>query len=457
MFSLSLPRTLAGVLLLSGAATAHAATLLVTTTADAYDGVCNLHCSLRDAIAVANQAPSLDTIVLPPGTYMLTRPAALDADGLPVDDDDQQIGDLDVIGDLRIKGLDTTRTIIQGQFNDRLFEVRPDARLRLEKLSLQGGDTVHNGGAVKNLGQLRLHEVLVQNNRAVSPLPDGPLTPGEDFDHGQGGAIVNHGDLTITASRLQFNHAEANGLGFASGGRGGAIFNYGSVRISESNLYRNNIGGGDGGGGPAIYNLRGNVEVERSVISGHTGQEFSSAAVLNFEGEITLSNSTLTGNSTGALGNFHSTPASPAKATLTNVTVTANDTCDRWAVVSTGDLRIRNSIIAGNFDFCITQTPLNCATSGTYEAIGLLAGDEPSSCTADLFASFEDVFTKVLYHPINKHSNTVWTYDLRPGSAAIDAGIGDCIAQDQRGVARPKDGNGDGVALCDLGAYELQP
>lgn len=40
---------------------------------------------------------------------------------------------------------------------------------------------------------------------------------------------------------------------------------------------------------------------------------------------------------------------------------------------------------------------------------------------------------------------------------ALDATIGDCPDHDQRGVPRPQDGNGDGVALCDLGAYALAP
>jgi hypothetical protein len=47
------------------------------------------------------------------------------------------------------------------------------------------------------------------------------------------------------------------------------------------------------------------------------------------------------------------------------------------------------------------------------------------------------------------------THALRPGSPAIDAGSNDrCPATDQRGVGRPRDGNGDGAAICDIGAYE---
>jgi len=45
---------------------------------------------------------------------------------------------------------------------------------------------------------------------------------------------------------------------------------------------------------------------------------------------------------------------------------------------------------------------------------------------------------------------------LLPGSKAIDAGdnVG-CPATDQRGVAWPLDRNGDGIAVCDIGAYEF--
>jgi hypothetical protein len=41
------------------------------------------------------------------------------------------------------------------------------------------------------------------------------------------------------------------------------------------------------------------------------------------------------------------------------------------------------------------------------------------------------------------------------GSPAIDAGDNAaCPATDYRGIARPVDGNGDGNAVCDMGAYE---
>lgn len=51
-------------------------------------------------------------------------------------------------------------------------------------------------------------------------------------------------------------------------------------------------------------------------------------------------------------------------------------------------------------------------------------------------------------------SDNGFTHALLPGSPAIDAALS-CPPRDQRGAHRPLDGDGDGVALCDAGAYEL--
>jgi hypothetical protein len=49
-----------------------------------------------------------------------------------------------------------------------------------------------------------------------------------------------------------------------------------------------------------------------------------------------------------------------------------------------------------------------------------------------------------------------WTHALLPGSPAIDAGNNTAApSTDQRGNRRPRDGDGDGVAVVDVGAFEF--
>ena len=59
--------------------------------------------------------------------------------------------------------------------------------------------------------------------------------------------------------------------------------------------------------------------------------------------------------------------------------------------------------------------------------------------------------------PLQDNGGPTPTQALLPGSPAIDAGGDDCPppATDQRGFPRPEDGNGDGMATCDIGAFEL--
>jgi CSLREA domain-containing protein len=103
---------IAGVLLLSASSWAHAATFVVTKTADTNDGTCDSDCSLREAIIAANANPGADVITLPAGTYTLTIPGA--------GEDGGATGDLDILGDLTINGAGASTTIVNGGGLDRV-------------------------------------------------------------------------------------------------------------------------------------------------------------------------------------------------------------------------------------------------------------------------------------------------------------------------------------------------
>ena len=58
--------------------------------------------------------------------------------------------------------------------------------------------------------------------------------------------------------------------------------------------------------------------------------------------------------------------------------------------------------------------------------------------------------------PFQDNGGPTPTMALGAGSAAIDAGQGNgCLPTDQRGILRPQDGDGNGAAVCDVGAYEV--
>ena len=456
--ALPLPRTLLGALLLSGVATSQAATLRVTTTQDSYDGLCDRHCSLREAVAVANQSAEPSIIQLPSGTYVLNRNEPLDDKELPIDDDENLLGDLDIRGEVVITGAGIGNSIIKGPTADlfalrhRLFEVRPGASLELKRLTLMNGRAAYNGGAVENHGRLVLHSVRAEGNITRNYQE-------ETAERGKGGAIANYGDLVVRASQLEKNTAATDSPAY-----GGAIYNLGRLWVRDSTFKGNSAA--DfwlSGSGSAIYNS-GRAVIWRSAFLDNLSMDFAEGGIITNEGgELTLSNSTLSGNSGIVLTNgHHDTPLRRSKATLINVTV-ANNALHSWgteALMNWGDLRIRNSLIVGSYfwdDDERLQQPYNCRNFGThfsYQAIGLLTNDTPSNCSADLFVPDAQTLTQVLF-PLTQLPDQTWVHALRPGSPAVDTGVGACIKEDQRLVPRPQDGNGDGVAVCDLGAYEL--
>ena len=110
-------------------------------------------------------------------------------------------------------------------------------------------------------------------------------------------------------------------------------------------------------------------------------------------------------------------------------------------------MTIVNTILAGNTNGdCsggVTSNGHNLDSDGTCA----LAGTGDQSAVNPLLAALA----------LNAPGSTE-THALPAESPAVDAGDdAACPAADQRGVTRPQDGDEDGTAVCDIGAFELQP
>ena len=442
--------------LLTAASAFASGPLQVTLTVDEYDGVCDAHCSLRDAIAVANQAGGPQHIRLAPGDYVLSRPSLPDATGFAGDEDGNLDGDFDVAGHLTIQGSGDQRTRIVAQVENRLFEVQAGAHLALLRLSLENGLSARNGGAIENHGELLFRKALLANNQAGTPhsiASPPPLLAA--FNWGQGGAIANYGSAAIYASTFQ--HSKAMGLYYNNNlGRGGAIFNTGALLVRDSHFDHNSADDqGDRGHGGALYNL-GEADIARSLFTANSHAEMGGGgAIFNTgSGTLKLANSTLSKNWGTLYNGYVESPSeSIPSATLINVSIAQSS---GPGLANRGEVLIRNSLIVANYDPYDIDQPFDCATSGpssSYHAVGLLTSSPTSTCTADIHETAERIFTHLL-EPLADNGGFTQTMALRPGSLALDAGIGSCSSHDQRRQPRPLDGTGDGVAGCDLGAYE---
>ena len=223
--------------------------------------------------------------------------------------------------------------------------------------------------------------------------------------------------------------------------------------------------------GGGIYSAAGmsttSVALTNVIVTGNTATH--GGGIENDLGStLVMSGVTVSGNMASVAGGGIENEAGAPGATLTNVTVSGNTAGTGAGVSNDGNLTLSFVTISGNSldgsgDHTIRNTILansasgaNCSGGGT-----LLAGDHnlDSGSTCGFTDPTDLINTNPDLGPLQDNGGPTFTHALAAGSPAIDAGSGDCPppATDQRGVARPVDGNGDGSASCDIGAFEFQP
>jgi predicted outer membrane repeat protein len=378
-------------------APAHAAAFIVTTLDDSGAG------SLREMIGQANAQIGPDTI-----TFNVTGTIELGST-LPT-----------ISEQLTIEGPGASNLTISGKNAVGVFSVNGGA-LDLSGVTVANGNNGFPGG-----GGI--------TNRSGTVTISGSTFSGNSSSSA-GGAIYSFLGGTVTLSDSTFSGNTV------SSGSGGAIYNNsGTVTVSTSTF----SGNSSSSGGGAIYSNGGTVTVSTSTFSSNSAS-FGGGAVFN-SGTLALSSSTFSGNSSDNFGGAIVNSSAESTVTISDSTFSGNSARFGGGIRNSGTATAKNTIIANS------PAGGNCAGTLSDEG-GNLSSD--ATCGFSAGSSRNDVDPSL--GELQDNGGPTLTMALLPGSPAIDAAV-DCPPPetDQRGVERPQDGNGDGTASCDIGAFELQ-
>ncbi|MVF14211.1 hypothetical protein FT643_18900 [Ketobacter sp. MCCC 1A13808] len=409
---------------------ANAATFQVTNINDAGPG------SLRQAVLDTNGNPGADEIVFDAsvsGTLNLTSGPLELVDSVAVTGPGSGVLSIDAGGssdifvisnssvnlepDLHFAGL--TLSHATRAISASLYMVRPAVTIddcilsgNVESAIFMYG---YNGDISVNASNSELsgnggHGILIQSTRYARP---SEVVVEDVIISGNQGYGVAGFNLDITAVRSEIR---SNAIGLFSRGQWDTVNN--DLDVKDSVIVDNE--------GNGVSHIGwGSLNLENSTI---TGNGKAGVLLASLNSSVSISSSTITGN--GAHG------------------VNCSDLRDR------SELNISNSIIAGN-GVDMGSDLSSCDT--LYSLHHSLVQNPGAADIVDTPSGSNIVGVDPLLGPLQDNGGSTLTHALLDGSPAIDQGDNaTCPDTDQRGIARPQDGNADGLSTCDMGAYERE-
>jgi CSLREA domain-containing protein len=275
--------------------------------------------------------------------------------------------------------------------------------------------------------------------------------------------IAGAGNLTISNVEVSEN-ASGSGAGLY------ATAPAGSIAMTRLRVLNNGSTPGPAGG---LYGVAsGAISLVDSTISGNLGTSIGGGAVLSSGGDLTIQGTTLAQNYAaggGGLGGGAYVVAGTATAIM-NSTISGN-----LADGTAGGLYISGTATIRNATFVDNDSPAGSAIfnpGGTITVTSsIIAGSAAAHCggaavtsggnnldsngSCSFAAGGDQNNVDPQLGPLADNGGPTMTHLPATGSPVLDNGAAaGCPATDQRGEPRPTDANGDGTAVCDIGAVE---
>jgi hypothetical protein len=244
-------------------------------------------------------------------------------------------GEISVTGkNLKLEGIGQNQLFLRSDRTSRLLKVQPAASLSLSDISMVLGNAYDKaGGAIVNHGQLTLSDIAITNCFAFS-----------------GNAIFNDGDLSISRCKFERNGIPTLVFQFVAGVEGGVIYNEGTLLAKESTFSNNIAGVGRGGGvakGGALYNI-GIATIHTSTFSQNSaggGTNFIVSTPEGYGGAIYSSGELAV---TSCLFSANEAKAYGEKVSVNPPYNPGMGIADGGAIYANGDFSLRNSTFSQN-------------------------------------------------------------------------------------------------------------
>lgn len=389
-------------------------------------------CTLRAAIQEANVLTGPDLIILGSGRYTLSIAGA--------GEDGALTGDLDITDRLTIRGEGAAATFIDAAGLDRVFHIRGVIEVTLENLTVTGGEVMDDpvipggmggGVLVENRAFLRLLRTRIAGNKAVLGGGIGGTNAREiEILYSEVTRNLVQSKVTLNVTQKDFVYASNGGALYIQPDSGGDATN---IDIAWSTISHNSCSAMTDAnclGGISLEgcgDVPGGLLMSNSTVSTNKGAGLS---MLSCNG--TIENSTFYGN-TGYGIDYYSDSGSPGHF------VTARNT-----IFAHNGIKDCNLVVQGSWDFKYGH---NLSSDDTCDL---------SPVVSDKINTDPELYPLGTYEPISDAIGL--THHPRWGAPVIDNGEDLLtINDDQEGVPRPLDGNGNDFAHHDMGAIEVLP